>query len=740
MNRFDSIHFADLTGPGGGQWVRIGGGSFGVVYKGEYLGTEVAIKEVLPNNTYDVEKYFERECVLMKEARHPNIVQYIGVSKSPDPDGRVYIVSEFVGGNMRSYIADKHKTFDWPLRMSFATDVARAVAYLHARQCLHRDLKGENLLITANNRVKVCDFGFARIAARNEEEMRRMSFCGTDGYMSPEILMGVDFSLPTDIFSLGVIFCEIASRHLVDANTFKRQMPTFGVEESEIREMASKGCPEAFIRLCIDCVAVEPEARPEMRDIVRRLRDIEQDVLTREAKAGTLQSVGSLRGSSLKAVLNAGSKRKGAGGRPGGPPRLPSFNGQVKVGEPSTIKEEPNGHDGGSSSEGEDSDEDMEEALAALERVGVHDPLDNQLGELDTGSTFKVSGHGNPWWSDEQGSALPSLRTSWTQKTMAKDSTVRASSASNPFASGDTDTTYSTSVVRPSKNKDAHAALSNTLSTMTVKQEDVTPSDSKRTAGRADRVEPSDASTLRGDTGHDANGAAAAEGDDDVTQSFMTARSHRQDPSIAMATIASSTLTRQRSPTQDGQEHYHDPLVYHRFTLVKNGMRKPTPMGAAAAAAASGQVAPTAGSMIPPGLILANALAKCYVCGRRLGFGAFMDCDDCPVKTHVACAQLAEPSCLEMQIPGTPVLSAVNASRRASRQASGGSSTVDPLTRPASPAATALARQAALGEQQRAASPPAVAGAKGLFKGKRDKRSGKSPPPAQPDVTAVKAS
>ena len=85
MDRFDVIKFEDLTGPQGGEWVKIGGGSFGVVFRvspnsvaslsliadavytqGEYLGTEVAIKEVLPNNTYDVEKYFERECVLMK--------------------------------------------------------------------------------------------------------------------------------------------------------------------------------------------------------------------------------------------------------------------------------------------------------------------------------------------------------------------------------------------------------------------------------------------------------------------------------------------------------------------------------------------------------------------------------------------------------------------------------------------------------------------------------------------------
>lgn len=59
--------------------------------------------------------------------------------------------------------------------------------------------------LTANERVKMTDFGFARIAARNEEEMRRISFCGTDGYMSPEILTGAEFDLPTDVFSLGII-------------------------------------------------------------------------------------------------------------------------------------------------------------------------------------------------------------------------------------------------------------------------------------------------------------------------------------------------------------------------------------------------------------------------------------------------------------------------------------------------------------------------------------------------------
>lgn len=131
----------------------MGSGSFGNVYKGNlslsflsgitpkycsvylgiYLGIDVAIKEVLPSTDYDVGKYFEREYRLMKEARHPNVVLYLGLSRAPD--GRIFIVSEFVeGGNLRTYIYDKSKPFPWSLRMSFATDICRALAYLHARK------------------------------------------------------------------------------------------------------------------------------------------------------------------------------------------------------------------------------------------------------------------------------------------------------------------------------------------------------------------------------------------------------------------------------------------------------------------------------------------------------------------------------------------------------------------------------------------------------------------------------
>ncbi|KAG6887421.1 hypothetical protein C0992_012363 [Termitomyces sp. T32_za158] len=355
-----------------GSWKKLGAGSFGNVYKGSYLGIDVAIKEVLPSKDYDVGKYFEREWRLMKECRHPNICLFIGLSRAPDPDGRIFIVSEFVdNGNVRLYIHDDTKPFPWRLRMSFATDVARALAYLHARKCIHRDLKGENLLVTSNGRLKVTDFGFARIAARNEEESRRLTFCGTDAYMSPEILLGDEFDLPTDIFSLGIIFCEIAARHLADDTHFKRHPPTFGIDADEVHRLASPDCPSNFLALCLECLNTDPSKRPTTRDILERLRVIEAEVSARPSESESKEvHVGSIK-------FLTGSKR------PAGNPRIPSFG--MGVGKDIRHKD---------SESDDESDEELLEALSSVRLPSAtNQPLVENISCISEYSTTSTYSH-----------------------------------------------------------------------------------------------------------------------------------------------------------------------------------------------------------------------------------------------------------------------------------------------------------------------------------------------------------
>ncbi|PWN19061.1 kinase-like protein [Microstroma glucosiphilum] len=646
MDRFDVINFDDLTGPAGGKWIKIGGGSFGVVFKGEYLGTPVAIKEVLPNNTYDVEKYFERECVLMKEARHPNIVQYIGLTKSPGQDGRIYIISEFVGGNMRNYIADKSKPFPWRMRISFATDVARAVAYLHVRKCLHRDLKGENLLITANDRVKICDFGFARIAARNEDEMRRMSYCGTDGYMSPEILLGLDFSLPSDVFSLGVIFCEIAARHLVDATVFARQMPDFGLEESEIRDMASPGCPGDFIQLCIDCVNTDPLKRPDMREVVSRLRDIELEVTAQEetASKGTVKAVGSVRGSSLHVIMGGSkfSKRNQARA-------MPSFNcsdDTAANGSTATLTcSQHRGHGGGSSSE----EEDLEIALAQLEGLRMTaDPQDMLSHNGTMQDTFKPAGHGNPWWSDSSGStqsSISNLYADW-QTNMPEPTPPLASpaitfssllpSTTERSADVDLNATPTASVVGEQGDAvtDCMAA-----STLTVKEDSNDKKPVLEASIEEDISVPEEKSPASAPCSFISASSrfSNASGQEDAERGEAEANDGSDLESLAASSVY--------------------PPLHHRFTLIRNGTRRVTMSKAkegftTPSSPATSPLLPTSSAgLLPPALMLTQALARCHVCSKRIGWRPFLDCDDCPYRCHVACGEVAEPSCREIDMP-----------------------------------------------------------------------------------------
>lgn len=163
--------------------------------------------------------------------------------------------------------------------------------------------------------------------------------------MSPEIQLGDEFDLPTDIFSFGVILGEIAARKLADDYTFKRAAPTFGIDTQEVRDRANPGCPEAFIQLCLDCLAVQPAARPTTRVILERLSEIEAEVLSHTSE---------------KEDMHVGSVKFMASRRPTAP-RIPSFGMGVGPVTPPTTSEE----------ETTSSDDELMEAVIGLNAVHV---------------------------------------------------------------------------------------------------------------------------------------------------------------------------------------------------------------------------------------------------------------------------------------------------------------------------------------------------------------------------------
>lgn len=173
--------------------------------------------------------------------------------------------------------------------------------------------------------------------------------------MSPEILLGNEFDLPTDIFSLGVIFAEVASRKLADDSTFKRTAPMFAVDESEVRELANAGCPKDFVQLAVDCLAQEPSKRPMTREVLERLRACEAEVLAKDSELDDVHT-GSIK-------FMSGTKR------PNTAPRIPSFG--MGVG-----KDIGNVHYFDSD---DDSDEELKKAVAGLSQVTVPGGLSSSI-------------------------------------------------------------------------------------------------------------------------------------------------------------------------------------------------------------------------------------------------------------------------------------------------------------------------------------------------------------------------
>jgi serine/threonine-protein kinase len=189
----------------------IGEGTFGRVYRGldRRLARPVAVKVIKPWWGDDPEwaRTFEREAQLLASISDPGIVQIFDVGAAPE--GRYY-VAELVDGES---LADRLRRE--PIAMADALDVAeqlaRALSHAHARRIVHRDVKPANVLITGDGRIKVGDFGVARLAEGSSDG--GATIAGTPRYMAPEQSRGDPVTPATDVYGVGVVLYEMLAGH-----------------------------------------------------------------------------------------------------------------------------------------------------------------------------------------------------------------------------------------------------------------------------------------------------------------------------------------------------------------------------------------------------------------------------------------------------------------------------------------------------------------------------------------------
>jgi len=191
---------------------KIGEGGMGVVYKArdQKLERLVAIKVLSPHLAESAE-YKARLAQEAKAAAALNHVNILGIHEINESDGSFFLVMEYVEGEtLRSYLNGMAtgtglpvaKALDWILQ------VADGLRAAHAKGIVHRDIKSENIMIDLNGRLKIMDFGLARLRGGSGITKTGASL-GTLSYMSPEQAQGLPADLRSDIWSLGIVFFEM---------------------------------------------------------------------------------------------------------------------------------------------------------------------------------------------------------------------------------------------------------------------------------------------------------------------------------------------------------------------------------------------------------------------------------------------------------------------------------------------------------------------------------------------------
>ena len=158
---------------------------------------------------------FEQECQILRDLKHPSIVQFLGVIQDPNTKKPILLM-ELMKESLTGFLESSPTNVPYHLQVNISHDIALAVAHLHRNGILHRDLSSNNILLNENRKAKVTDFGMSKISASDPSMTRsRVTQCpGTLVYMPPEALRPQPrYSDKIDSFSIGVLLVQIATRN-----------------------------------------------------------------------------------------------------------------------------------------------------------------------------------------------------------------------------------------------------------------------------------------------------------------------------------------------------------------------------------------------------------------------------------------------------------------------------------------------------------------------------------------------
>ncbi|QHO36071.1 hypothetical protein HN51_029436 [Arachis hypogaea] len=286
----------------------LGDGGFGTVYYGKLKdGREVAIKRLYENNYRRVEQ-FMNEVKILTRLRHANLVSLYGCTSRHSHE--LLLVYEFISnGTVASHLhggSARPAFLPWHIRMKVAIETATALAYLHASDIIHRDVKTNNILLDNSFCVKVADFGMSRLFPNDVTHVSTAPQ-GTPGYLDPEYHQFYQLTSKSDVYSFGVVLIElISSMPAIDMRRHKDEIslanlatnkiskgaiaelvdPSLGFEsDSDVRRGVNLVAELAF-----QCLQRDRDLRPSMDAVLEALWKTESKKEEAEVSHGDAHS------------------------------------------------------------------------------------------------------------------------------------------------------------------------------------------------------------------------------------------------------------------------------------------------------------------------------------------------------------------------------------------------------------------------------------------------------------------
>ncbi|XP_063157856.1 misshapen-like kinase 1 isoform X3 [Candoia aspera] len=275
----DDIDLSALRDPAGiFELVEVvGNGTYGQVYKGRHVKTGQLAAIKVMDVTEDEEEEIKQEINMLKKySHHRNIATYYGafVKKSPPGnDDQLWLVMEFCGaGSVTDLVKNtKGNALKEDCIAYICREILRGLAHLHAHKVIHRDIKGQNVLLTENAEVKLVDFGVS--AQLDRTVGRRNTFIGTPYWMAPEVIAcdenpDATYDYRSDIWSLGITAIEMAegAPPLCDMHPMRA---LFLIPRNPPPKLKSKKWSKKFIDFIDNCLIKAYPSRPPTEQLLK---------------------------------------------------------------------------------------------------------------------------------------------------------------------------------------------------------------------------------------------------------------------------------------------------------------------------------------------------------------------------------------------------------------------------------------------------------------------------------------